>query len=162
MWKDLLEDPFSMFGLVGYLMMCFAVSCVFTVLVAMFRPIKQQDDWKAWRVILGSMIVVGSLPYGYVEAMTASHGQLLKHGVQESIDEAELNGRLQFFKVLFANEKVAHVIAVASDKNEFGLPERVVMDVNLKAGKDGWHSDSYSIVSSFKRQRDATTMPPYW
>lgn len=140
----------------------FAIACVVTVVVAMFRPIKQQDDWKAWKVIVGSMIVVGVIPYGYVEVMTKINGQKLAPGVQSALDEAEIQGKLQFFKVIWANEKMAHVIAVSTDQNEFGMPERMIMEIDLKPGKKEWEADAYSIISSFKRQRDATTMPPYW
>lgn len=151
-----------MFGLVGYIMICFAVGCVFTIIVGMFRPIKQHDDWKAWKVLVGTMLAVGTVPYGYVEAMTASKGAKMKSGVLEAIHEAELVGKLTYFKVITADEKKAHVIASATDRNEFGHDEPVMMEIDLKKDAEGWHPDSYSIISSFKRQRDASTMPPYW
>ena len=151
-----------MFGLVGYTMVCFAIGCVFTIIVAMFRPIKQHDDWKAWKVLVGIMVTVGVIPYGYVEFMTASRGADLKSGVLQAVSEAELVGQLKYFKVVTANEKKAHVIASATDRNEFGHDEPVIMEVDLKFDKDGWFPEAYTIISSFKRQRDATTMPPYW
>ena len=103
-----------MFGLVGYIMMCFAAGCVFTIIVGMFRPIKQQDDWKAWKVIVGFMVAIAVIPYGYVEAMTASKGPSLRSGVQEAIQEADLVGTLKYFKVIRADEKKAHIIASAT------------------------------------------------
>lgn len=151
-----------MFGLVGYIMVCFAVGCVLTIVVGMFRPIKQQDDWKAWKVLVGIMIAVGIIPYGYVEGLTMAQGTSLKTGVQEAIGEAELDGTLTYFKVLRANEKKAHIIASATDRNIFGVYEPVMMEIDLANTSDGWHADSYTIISSFQRQRDATTMPPYW
>ena len=56
----------------------------------------------------------------------------------------------------------AHVIASATDRNVFGKFEPVIMEIDLGKSSNGWHADSYSIISSFQRQRDATTMPPYW
>ena len=151
-----------MFGMVGYLMMCFAVACVLTIIVAMFRPIKQHDDWKAWKLMLGLMVGVGVIPYGYAEGMTMAYGDQLKNGVKEAIGESQVTGKLQFFKVIRLQGKKAHAIAVANDTNEFGWPERTVFEIDLVQEKDGWHADAYSIVNSFHRQRDASTMPPYW
>jgi hypothetical protein len=157
-----MEELDSMFGMVGYLMMCFAVSCVLTVIVAMFRPIKQHDDWKAWKLIVGLMLGVGVIPYGYAETMSLLYGPDLKTGVVEAIDEANVSGKLQFYKVIRMQGSKAHVIAIANDTNEFGWPERAVFEIDLLKDRDGWHADAYSIVNSFHRQRDGSTMPPYW
>ena len=80
----------------------------------------------------------------------------------EAVHEAELAGELQFFKVVRCSEDKAHVIAVSTDENEFGSPERAVMEIDLIQEKGKWHADAYSIVNSFHRQRDSTTTPPYW
>ncbi|MBS1722054.1 MAG: hypothetical protein JSS66_03485 [Armatimonadetes bacterium] len=151
-----------MFGLVGYSIGAFVVASILTVVVAMFRPIKQNDDWKAWKWILGFMALTMVVPYAYAEVMTMSFGKPLKQGVQEAIDEAGCRGSLVFYKVMRANDKKAHLIAVVNDKNEFGWPERAVFEVDVVKEKDGWHADAYTIVNSFHRNRDATTMPPYW
>ncbi len=151
-----------MFGLVGYSMACFAVACVFTIIVGMCRPIKQNDDWKPWKYILGFMVFIGSIPYGYVEILTRIKGDPLKKGVMEALEEAEVAGKLDFYRVTKMENSKAHVIAVAEDKNEFGMPERAVFEIDLIKKKNDWEADAYTIVNSFHRQRDATTMPPYW
>lgn len=151
-----------MFGLVGYTMVCFAAACVLTVVVAMFRPINQNDDWKAWKLILILMAVIGAIPYGYVEGLTWAKGAPMKGAVQEAVDEAQLTGELQFYRVTKVTDAKANLIAVATDTNEFGWPERTVMKIELVKNKGEWHTDAYSIVNSFHRQRDETTTPPYW
>lgn len=151
-----------MFGLVGYIMAVFAVACILTVVVAMFRPIKQQDDWKAWKLIVGLMAGIGALPYGYVEILTKVKGEDLKPAIEDAKNEADVLGSIIYYKVLWASDKTTHVLAVFNDKNEFGLAERAIMEIDLVKGKNGWEADAYTMVSSFKRQRDATTMPPYW
>lgn len=159
---ELLEACPSVFGIVGYIIACFAVGCICTIIVAMCRPIKQNDDWKAWKVIVGVMCLVGAVPYGYVEVMTAMHGKELKEGVQDALDEADVQGQMQYFKVVRADDTKAHVIAIATDHNEFGQLERPVMEIDLRKEKGHWSADAYSVVSSYKRQRDGSTMPPYW
>jgi len=151
-----------LFGLVGYSIASFFIACLLTVIVAMFRPIKQNDDWKAWKWIVGFMVTIGSLPYAYVEGLTAIKGKTMKGAVQEAVHEAELQGELQFYKVVRVADSKAHVIAVSTDENEFGSPERAIMEIDLVQEKGQWHADAYSIVNSFHRQRDATTTPPYW
>lgn len=151
-----------MFGIVGYSMGCFAVACVLTICVGMCRPIKQNDDWKPWKYILGFMIGIGSIPYGYVEVLTRVKGNPLKQGVFDALEEAGIRGRFEFYRVVSFTPTKAHVIAVTNDTNEFGLPERAVLEVDLLKNPDGWEADAYTIVNSFHRQRDATTMPPYW
>lgn len=157
-----MEASSSVFGIVGYIIASFAIGCIVTVFVAMCRPIKQNDDWKAWKVIVGVMAVVGLVPYTYVEVVTAMYGKPLQEGVHDALDEAEVEGPLVYYKVIRADEKNAHVIAVAKDQNEFGQLERAVMEIDLKKDKAGWVADAYTVVNSYKRQRDGGTMPPYW
>lgn len=151
-----------MFGMVGYSMMCFALGCVLTIIFGMFRPIKQNDDWKPWKYIVGFMVLFGSIPYIYVEVLTSMNGGPLKKGVQEAFQEANACGPMDYYKVLSYTPKKAHVIATTMDMNEFGLPERAVFEIDLVKGKNGWEADAYKIVNSFHRQRDGSTMPPYW
>ena len=80
----------------------------------------------------------------------------------EALEEAEVAGKLDFYRVTKMENSKAHVIAVAEDKNEFGMPERAVFEIDLIKKKNDWEADAYTIVNSFHRQRDATTMPPYW
>lgn len=151
-----------MFGMVGYSMMCFAIACVFTIIFGMFRPIKQNDDWKPWKYIIGFMVFLGAIPYGYVETLTRFNGPPLKKAVLEAFAEADVTGPMDYYRVVKFAPTKAHVIATTMDKNEFGLPERAVFEIDLVKGKDGWEPDAYTIVNSFHRQRDGSTMPPYW
>lgn len=151
-----------MFGMVGYSMMCFAIACVLTIIVGIFRPIKQNDDWKPWKYIVSIMVVLGCIPYLYVEVLTRTKGEPLKKGVLQAFSEANAIGPMDYYKVVMYTPKKAHVIATTSDRNEFGLPERAVFEIDLVKGKDGWEADAYTIVNSFHRQRDGSTMPPYW
>ena len=151
-----------MFGIVGYAIGCFAVACALTVVVAMFRPIKQNDDWKAWKWIVGFMITLAAIPYCYVEGLTLMFGKPMVNGVKEAIDESNMKGDLIYFRVVRCSEEKAHVLAVAADANEFGWPERAVIEMDLAKTKGDWHADAYSIVNSFHRQRDSSTTPPYW
>ncbi len=151
-----------MFGLVGYTMASFAVGCVLTLIVGLFRPIKQNDDWKPWKYILIFMGVVCAIPYGYTESLTAMFGKPMKDGVQQALDDAQTKGDLIYYKVVQYQGEKAKVIAVANDKNEVGYAERAIFEVDLEKGKNGWNAASYETISSFSRQRDGTTMPPYW
>lgn len=151
-----------MLGLVGYSMACFAVAVLLTIIVHMFRPIKQNDDFKAWKWVGGFMLFVGAIPYGYTEAMTYAHGKPMSEPIREALGDAGVDGDLVYYKVRYVNGKDASVIAVAEDRNIFGTYENSIFHVDLHREGGSWKPVEYEVVNSYQRQKDATTFPPYW
>ncbi len=153
-----------MIQMIGYLLACFFVGVLLTVGVAMFRPIRQNDEFKSWRYMLAFFAVVAALPYVWVEFLTKKHAADVSKAVKVAIQDAEVDGKLDYYKVTSFNEKEnkAKVIAVSNEKSEFGNMERTVMTINIVRDEDGWRADEYAFVNSFKRGRDNCTMPPFW
>jgi hypothetical protein len=151
-----------MLGLVGYTIGCLIVAAIMTTIVHFFRPIKVNDDAKVWKPLIGFTLVVMVLPYLYHEVMTRAHGRGMGSGIDEALDSAGVAGPLRYFRVLSADGKKATVLAVAQDKNQWGMSEHAVVEVDLAKDRGRWEATAYKIVNSFSRQRDETTMPPYW
>ena len=151
-----------MFGLVGYFMLCLLVAGVLTVLLALFRPIKKQDEFRSWRWTAGLFAVCAALPYSYAEFMTRSKGQEMRPAVEEVIPDAEIKGDLAYYKVWKSDGKQAEIIGVANDQNVWGLRERVVFLAKLKHEGRNWNLEHYEILNSDKRKLDGSSFPPYW
>jgi hypothetical protein len=151
-----------MLGLVGYTIGCLLVGAVLTTIVHFFRPIKVNDEAKVWKPLIGFTLLAMAVPYVHGEVMTRMHGHGMSDGINEALDSAGILGPLKYFRVVSANDERATVIAVANDKNEWGMPENAVVEVDLVKRRGSWEAEAYKIVNSFSRQRDETTMPPYW
>ncbi|MCW5938871.1 MAG: hypothetical protein KF884_04995 [Fimbriimonadaceae bacterium] len=151
-----------MLGLVGYSIGCLVIGALMTTIIHFFRPIKVNDDAKVWKPLIVSTLIAMAVPYIYGEVMTRMHGTGMSSGISEALDSAGVIGPLKYFRVMTASDSKATVIAVANDKNEWGMAENAVVEVDLVKDKGRWEATSYKIVNSFSRQRDETTMPPYW
>lgn len=145
-----------------YGLACFAGASVVTVIVSLFRPIKQKDEFKSWRVLLVSFVLALALPYAYFEGLTKLKGKGMDVAYEDILVDADVAGEMVYFKVLEADGKSAKTLMVAEDKDEGGFPERAVFKVDLSRGKHGWEAESYEVVNSFARQKDGFTFPPYW
>ncbi|MCW5937859.1 MAG: hypothetical protein KIT11_11210 [Fimbriimonadaceae bacterium] len=151
-----------MLGLVGYSMSCFAIAVLLTVIVHFFRPIRQNDSFPAWKWILGFVIAVGAIPYGYTEILTKMKGDGMVEPIKVALGDAGVDGDLLYYRIRYTDDQRASVIAVAEDKNVFGTYESAVFYVDLEKTKGSWEPTSYEVVNSYQRQKDATTFPPYW
>lgn len=145
-----------------YGLACFAAAAVVTVIVSLFRPIKQKDDFKSWRILLGSFVAALALPYGYYEGLTKLQGSGMDVAYEDILVDADVAGEMVYYKVLSTDGKKARTLLVAEDKDEGGFPERAVFTVELTKGRNGWEAESYEVVNSFARQKDGFTFPPYW
>lgn len=151
-----------MIGVIGYLIGCFFVAVILTIIVAMFRPIKQHDDFRSWRVTLALLLLAVAGPYGYGEVMTRMHGAPMEPAVRQLVEDAEVRGELEYFKVLTFSDAGARVIAVANERSDWGGIERPVIAINMVKEDGEWVAKEYNFVNSFKRGKDSVSLPPYW
>ena len=152
----------SVLGLIAYLFASFCVGGLLTLIVSMFRSVKKQDEWKAYKWVLSFGIMVAVAPYAYLEAMTRKEGASMVKAAEKVVHDAEIKGDLAYYRVISANEKEAKAYVVASEDNGIGMKEHVVIKVSLEREKDGWKPTEYEILNSFRRQRDAVSFPPLW
>lgn len=150
-------------GVIGYLLACLVLGVIVTIIIGMFRPIKKSDDFRPLRSIIGFFLFFTVLPYGFTEVLTRVKGQPMKPAVEEVMAQAEVKGKLLYYKVLWANATSAKVIGVGEEASGWSANNEHVtisMDMTLEKGK--WRAKEFNVVNSFKRGKDGTTIPPYW
>lgn len=149
-------------GVIGYLIACLVVAALITVVIGLFRPIRKHDEFRSWRYTLGLFVFAVFAPYAYAEVMTRIHGTKMTDAVKQVLPEAEIKGKLAYYKVLACSSSSAKVIAVAEESSGWGPKEHAVMAIDLVKEAKGWKAKEFTIVNSFKRGKDGTTIPPYW
>jgi hypothetical protein len=152
-----------MIGAIGYLIACLFVAFVLTMLYALTRPINARGEMKSWRVMISFFVAVVVLPYVWGEVLTKLYGQGMKEPVEGVLADLDVNGGLRYYRVIRYGNGTARVIAVGEDRENWGGTEQPVIAITLKKAKNGeWAADSYTVVSSLKRNADSMTFPPYW
>ena len=151
-----------MIGAIVYILGCAAVSAVLTCLYVMFRPVNSRDELKSWRILGFAMVLTLLGPYGYAEVVTRIVGPKMEHSVLLALDDAGVKGDLQYYRVIMYSGSTARVVAVAAEKADWGGSDRPVLAITLKREGDSWKPDSYKVVSSFNRNQDGFTFPPYY
>ncbi|MEZ5164013.1 MAG: hypothetical protein R2688_09765 [Fimbriimonadaceae bacterium] len=150
-------------GFFAYLLGCFFIAIVLTVVVALFRSVKEHDKFRSWRWTIFFTILVGAAPYGYAEVLTQLHGQEMTKAVEKSLKAAQINGKLHYFKVLKQQHGSAQVLVVAKEKTTLNDHESAIMKVFLTQDSKGkWKPEKYEFIDSFKRNKDSVSFPPYW
>jgi len=151
-----------MIGIIGYLMACFAVASVLTVLWAMFRPIRNRGEMRSWRVLVVLFFLICIAPYVYAEILTRGYGKPMETAVQTVIDDLGCDEGIKYYKVIRLMPKKARVIAVGIERASWGGTETPVVAITLIRNDDEWKVDEYNVVTSMDRNEDSMTFPPYW
>jgi hypothetical protein len=146
----------------GYLLASLVVGFVLTIFVSMFRSTKKADEFKPMYWILGFSVLAGLAPYAYVEYLTRQAGAQLESPIKRALVSAQVAGKMEYFRVLSHSENDAKVVAVAKERGSFGEPERTVLQIELRRKSGKWSPRNFEFVNSYKRQKDGTTLPPYW
>ena len=152
----------KMVASIGYFIACFLVGVLLTGIVALFRPIKQHDDFKSWRWMFGLTLGVIALPYLYAEIVTRTQGAQFKPAVMDVMEGAEVEGKLAFYKVTLLRGDKARIVIVADDRAEWGGTERCIITAQMTKSGNRWEASNFRVLSSFRRGRDASSIPPYW
>ena len=112
---------------------------------------------------MGLSVLCAATPYLYIEAMTKMKGAGVREAVERTLKTAKVTGHLAYYKVTSASDTEAQLIVVAKEKTTLNDGESCVMKMKLENHpKKGWKATEYEFVDSFKRGKDAFTMPPYW
>lgn len=151
-----------MFGVVAYIGECLGVAGAITFIYVMTRSLKSRDEVKSWRVFINLAIIALILPYSAVEAVTKVVGKKLEPVVRETVDGTDFAGDFGYFKVVYYTGKTAKVVAVGTEKENWGGTNTAVIAINLTKKDSGWVADSYRWVNSDSRNKDGFTFPPYW
>lgn len=151
-----------MFGLTLYIGGCLIVAALVTLFHSMMRPVHSKGDSKSWRVLLVVFILCVTGPYGYVEILTRSVGKPMKQAVLEGMADAGIRGPMDYYKVLGYQGSSARVVAVATERQDWGGSDRPVVEMTLKKSGSKWSADSFDIVFSDRMNRDRSTLPPFW
>ena len=151
-----------MFGLTLYLGGCLIVAAVVTLIHSMMRPIHSKGEARSWRVLIAVFILCVTAPYGYVEALTRSVGNPMKKAVAQGFADSGIQGQMDYYKIVSYSGDTARVVAVGTERQEWGGTERPVVAMTVKKKGHSWEADSFNIVYSERRNRDRSTLPPFW
>lgn len=151
-----------MLGLFFYAAGCVIASIVLTFIYSMFRTVGARDDYKSWRVMIIFFVLVLAAPYGYNEYLTRQIGPSLKDAVIEGLEDAEIDGTLNYYRVVRSKGDTCRIIAVVTENQDWGGTERPVVAITAKKENGQWKSESYLVVNSVSRNADSCTFPPYY
>ncbi|HJP84310.1 MAG TPA: hypothetical protein VJ835_12490 [Fimbriimonadaceae bacterium] len=152
-----------MFGALFYSIGCFFVAGVLTFVTTMFRPIQEKGESRPWRAFIFWFIFVTSAPYLYGEILTRFVVKGIDKPVKEAYSTVDINGPLQFYRVIWYTGDKAKVVAVGKEPQSWGGTDRPLVTFNMKkSGKGEWEVDSYRLVYSDRTNKDGITFPPYW
>ncbi len=152
-----------MFGALFYSIGCFFIAGILTFVTQMFRPIEDKGESRPWRAFIFWMAFVFSAPYGYAEILTKFVVKDLEKPVKEAYSHVEINGPMQFYRVIWFTGKSAKVIAVGKEKQTWGGTDRPLAAFNMKKNNKGvWTCESYRLVYSDNNNKDGVSFPPYW
>lgn len=150
-------------AMIGYLVGAVFVGIILTVVVSIFRSVKRQDDFRAWRWIIIFSLLAALAPYGYAEVLTRINGESMKDAVDSVLKSGKVTGQLSYYKVMQTNGDTARVLIVAHEKTTLYDNECCIIQANLvRDPKKGWKAKDFEFIDSFKRNKDGITFPPYW
>ena len=151
------------FVIFAYMIGCLIVGFILTLVVAMFRKVETNDDFRSWRWIAFFTLLAAATPYTYAEIMTKMHGDGMEKALAATLKAAEVNGDMDFFRVVKVGENTAKFVLVAREKTTLNDAQACVMKVDLiKDPKKGWKPAEYEFIDSFTRGKDSVSFPPYW
>jgi hypothetical protein len=152
-----------MFGALYYSIGCFFVAGIFTFVSAMFRPIQDKGESKPWITFMVWLTIIFSAPYAYAEFLTSFVVKDIEKSVKYYYSNVDLEGPMQFYRVIWYTTDKARVVAVGKERQPWGGTDRPVVSFNLVKSPEGkWECKTYRLVYSDKRNRDGITFPPYW
>lgn len=151
-----------MIGIIIYLISCFAVAAVLTFIYAMIRPVRNRDELKSWRVLGVMYVFTLTAPYLYAEVMTRLVGANMDKAINTALSEEDLDGQLDYYRVIMYNGKSARVVAVAHEKADWGGTDKPVLALSLTKDGNTWKTDSYKVISRDHDNKDGFTFPPYY
>lgn len=151
-----------MLGLFFYIVACFFGAVILTFIYSMFRTVQSRDEYKSWRVMIIFFVLVMAAPYGYNEVLTRRAGADLKSAVLEGLSDAGIDGDLAYYRIVKQTGDTCRIVAVVTEKQDWGGTERPVVAITAKKEAKGWRSDSYIVVNSVSRNADSYTFPPYY
>lgn len=153
----------SALGMIAYMIGAVIVGAVMTLLLSIFRSIKEHDNFRSWRYAIAFSIIAAVAPYVYGEVKTKMDGEGMMKGVESVIKSGKVDGKIQYYRVMKCDGKTARVIIVAKEKTTLNKNESCVIDATLVYdAKKGWKAKEYEFIDSFKRNKDGVTFPPYW
>ncbi len=145
-----------------YVLIVGVLATVITFGYILSRPLHKRDDIRSGRLFLTLFFTCGLLPYGVIEAFTRTIGKGMKPEVERVLQEAGIEGKLLYYKVLIPNSKSARVLAVAEEKESWGGMDHPTLKISMRKEGGEWKAESYRITNSSVRGVESVELPPYW
>ena len=142
--------------------MCFAAAGLLTFGYVLTRPIHVRDEMKSWRVLLGLFVFCFAGPYLYNEVMTRWHGPELDKAINAAVPELPVTGNLIYYKVTSFSGDKARVMAVFSEKLEWGGTDHPQYALNMEKEGGKWKTESFKVLNSERLNEETYVFPVYW
>lgn len=138
-------------------------------LVALFKVGPGKPEFPFGRALLICLALTWVGPFAYVEVETKLHRAQLEPVIHEYFDSEDcpLQGKLKYFKVLYATNDVAYVYVTADEPQDWGGADTPLVKLKLKrSGKatskgGGWEVAASRVLRSDRLQKDSVVWPPY-
>lgn len=152
-----------MIGALFYSVGSFFVAGVFTFFWTMLRPIQEKGESRPWLAFVFWFAFVFSAPYLFAEVLTRFVVKGMEKPIREAYEGVEINGPMQFYRIVWYTGSEAKVVAVGKEPQTWGGTDRPLATFNMiKDAKGNWECKNYKLVYSDNNNRDGFSFPPYW
>ncbi len=145
-----------------YLVGTTVVGSLVAFVIAMFKVGPGKPEFSFGKTLGACLLIVGALPFGYVEYLSRSKGPALRSAIHEwyRSDDA-IEGKLVGQKVLAFTGSTATVLVIGQERSDWGGTDRPI--IRLKLAKEGgkWKAEGAQVLRSFRLGKDEFIFPPY-
>ena len=145
-----------------YLVGTVVVGSLVAFVIAMFKVGPGKPEFSFGKTLAACLLLVGAIPFGYVEFLSRSKGPALRSAIHEWYrrDDA-IEGKLVAQKVLSFTGTSATVLVIGKEQSDWGGWDRPI--VRLRLAKEGgkWEVGEATVLRSFRLGKDEFIFPPY-
>lgn len=144
-----------------YAVVAFFVALILTFVYTAVRPLPTRADTNPAKSLIVMYILTVGGPFAYVEANTHRLGPKVEHQIKEAWEDAPIDGKIQYYRVMWSWKDRASAIAVGEEPTKWGGTDRPVLQVNLARVNDTWKLTDSKVIISEKLDKDSFIFPPY-
>ena len=112
--------------------------------------------------MMALLVIAIAAPYGFVEGLTLWHLKELEPAAKAALAATDLNGKVNYMKVMSFRSDTATVMCSATEKMDWGGVDKAVVRITLVKKNMKWTADKFQWVFSENRDKDGWTLPPYF
>jgi hypothetical protein len=150
-----------MLAWIAYCMGTVAAGLLLAFIAGIFLTGPSQRVEKPYRILVYSLGFTMLGPFLYCEALTQAFGDPMGHAIRQCYNESEIQGPMQYYKLTRYTGDHAIAIVIGQEKEGWGGNDRPILQVLLSQHGTSWVADSYTVVYSYRLNKDGIIFPPY-